>query len=136
MSNQHRVKAPDEDDWKKLKRVLTYLRGTVYLPLRIKVDEIGVIKWWVDASYAVHGDCRGHTGATMSMGSGSITSISRKQKINTRSSTEAELIGIDDALPQILWTRYFVEAQGYEVSELMIFQDNMSVRQGVQWKAD
>ena len=40
----------------------------------------------------------------MMMGCGAITSFSRKQKINASSSTEAELIGLDDASPQILWT--------------------------------
>ena len=35
---------------------------------------------------------RSHTGATMTLGKGIPFSISRKQKINTRSSTEAELV--------------------------------------------
>ena len=36
------------------------------------------------------------------------------------------MIGIDDALPQVLWTRYFMEAQGYKVKENIIMQDNVS----------
>ena len=32
----------------------------------------------------------------------------------------------NDAMPQILWTRYFLEAQGYGVKDLIIFQDNQS----------
>ena len=36
--------------------------------------------------------------------------ISRKQKLNTRSSTEAELVGADDASVMILWTKLFMEA--------------------------
>jgi hypothetical protein len=82
-----RVKSPDEDDWMKLKRLLKYIRGTIYMPLILKADCLNIVKWWVDASYATHGDCKGHTGATMSMGTGSITVISKKQKINTISST-------------------------------------------------
>ena len=61
-----------------------------------------MLKWWVDASYAAHDNMRGHTGGTMSMekdGIGSIISISKKQKMNTKNSTEAELIGADDAIP-------------------------------------
>ena len=56
----------------------------------------------------------------MSMGKdgrGSIISISKKQKLNTKSSAEAELIGADEAMPQMLWTRYFLEAQGYGIDE-------------------
>ena len=49
----------------------------------------------------------------MTFGQGAITSFSRKQKLNAKSSIEAELIGVDDALPQILWMRYFLEQQGY-----------------------
>jgi hypothetical protein len=121
-----RVKSPDEDDWTKLKRLLKYIRGTIYMPLILRADSLNIVKWWVDASYATHGDCKGHTGATMSMGKGSITVISKKQKINTRSSTEAELVGVHDVAPQMLWTHYFIEAQGYKLSKSVLNQDNMS----------
>ena len=80
----------------------------------------------MDASYAVHDDCRGHTGVMMTLGDGAIISFSPKQKLNGKSSTEAELIGMDDALPQILWTQYFIEHQGYEISSNVIYQDNKS----------
>ena len=69
---------------------------------------------------------RSHTGITMSLGKGSIISSSLKQKLNTRSSTEAEVVGVYDALPLMLWTRYFLEEQGMEISESILFQDNMS----------
>jgi hypothetical protein len=121
-----RVKQPDEDDWGKLKRLLSYIRGTVYMPLILKADSLSIIKWWVDASCATHGDCRGHTGAMMPLGRGSIIGISRKQKLNTKSSTECELVGVDDASPQMLWTRYFVEGQGYGVKASILNQDNLS----------
>ena len=67
----------------------------------------------MDASYVARDDMWGYTGVTMSMGKDgcvSIISIPKKQKLNTKSSTEAELIGADDAMPQMLWTRYFLEA--------------------------
>ncbi|KAI2495312.1 Reverse transcriptase (RNA-dependent DNA polymerase) [Fragilaria crotonensis] len=41
-------------------------------------------------------------------------------------STEAELVGVNDILPQALWTRYFLEAQGYAVKESIVYQDNKS----------
>ena len=43
-----------------------------------------------------------------------------------QSSTEAELIGVDDALPLILWTRYFVKKQGHSITRNTLFQDNNS----------
>jgi hypothetical protein len=121
-----RVRNPNEDDWGKLRRLMRYIKGTINLPLILRADNIHVIKWWVDASLATHDNCRGHTGGTMSLGKGLITGVSKKQKINTRSSTEAELVGADDMLPQIMWTRYFIEAQGFNVDESILYQDNLS----------
>eukprot|EP00957_Ditylum_brightwellii_P032430 2457020-Ditylum_brightwellii.AAC.1 len=67
---------------------------------------------------------KSHTGATMTLGKGSVYSMSTKQKINTKSSTEIELVGVNDALPMMLWTQYFIEAQGYDVDRSIVFQDN------------
>jgi hypothetical protein len=121
-----RVKSPDEDDYKKLARCMKYLRATIDLPLTMEADDLHVVKWWVDASFGVHPDMKSHTGATMSLGKGAIYSRSTRQKLNTKSSTEAELVGVDDVMPQVMWTRYFLEAQGYEVIDSKIYQDNQS----------
>ena len=43
-----------------------------------------------------------------------------------RSSTKSELVGVDDAMPSVLWTRLFLEAQGYDVTENIVYQDNKS----------
>jgi hypothetical protein len=82
-------------------------------------ENLNVVKWWVDASYGVHLDMRSHTGQAMSMGTGAVYSTSKKQKLNTKSSTEAELVGIDNVLPEALWTKYFIEAQDYGVSTIL-----------------
>ena len=87
---------------------------------------MSVIRWWVDASFATHLSCRIHTGATLSFGKGSVFSMSSKQKLNTRSSTEAELVGVNDVMSIVLWTWLFLEAQGFEVSDNILFQDNES----------
>ena len=55
-----------------------------------------------------------------------ITSSSRKQKLNMRSSTEAELVSADDMSNMILWTKLFMEAQGYPLKENILHQDNKS----------
>ena len=69
---------------------------------------------------------RSHTGGALSLGKGVITGISTRQKLTTRSSTEAELVAIDDCMSLILWTCYFLEAQGYGVDDAIIYQDNKS----------
>ena len=48
------------------------------------------------------------------------------QKLNTKSSTEAELIASDDVLPDLLWVGYFLEEQGYRVYTSIMLRDNKS----------
>ena len=121
-----RVSCSDIDDYKKLRRVVCYLRCTRGMCLTLEAHDLQIIKWWVDASFAVHHDMRSHTGATMSLGKGAVCSASIRQKINTRSSTSAELVGVDDAMPMILWTRQFMEGQGYIIKDNILYQDNQS----------
>ena len=73
-----------------------------------------VLKWFVDVSFGVHPDFKSHTGSVLTVGNGAIQSQSMKQKVNSRSTCEAELIGADDALTQILWTKLFLEDLGYK----------------------
>jgi hypothetical protein len=120
------MKAPDKDDYKKPRRCLQYLPGTLDLELTLEADDFHVVKWWVDASYAVHPNMKSQTGATMSLGKGSIYSASKRQKLNTKSSTEAELVGVDDVMAQVLWTRYFLEVHSYKIRNNKVFQDNQS----------
>jgi len=62
----------------------------------------------------------------MSMGTGALQAGSGKQKLNARCNTEAELVGVDDVMAKILWTKLFIEQQGYEVLRNILFQDNKS----------
>ena len=62
------------------------------------------------------------------MGRGFPIVSSTKQKLNARSSTEVELISVDDCVPAICWTRYFLEGQHYAVNESIVCQDNKSAK--------
>ena len=121
-----RVREPDKDDWMKLTHLVKYLRGTRELPLILSAEGSGILKWWIDGSFAVHPNMRGHTGGGLSLGRGFPIVNSTKQKLNTRSSTESEVVGVDDCMPAVCWTRYFLEAQGYGVKETIVYQDNKS----------
>jgi hypothetical protein len=81
---------------------------------------------WIDASFAVHEDMKSHTGAVIGIGKGPFYAKSCVQRLNTKSSTEAELVGVSDAAGQLLWTRQFLEEQGYELPPATLYQDNMS----------
>ena len=69
---------------------------------------------------------KSHTDILMSIGKGCTYIASIKQKLNTKSSTEAELVAIDNAMGQILWTRHFLAAQGIPVPTTAVYQDNKS----------
>jgi len=110
----------------KLGQVTRYLDSTIGLPIILGIDDSGKMRWYVDASLDVHNDMKSHTGATMSMGQGAAFSQSSKQKLNTKRSTEAEFVGVDDILPQMIWCRYFLEAQRESVEDNICYQDNES----------
>ena len=116
-----RVKEPDEDDYKKLIRMIKYLQNTKNLVLTIKADATNIYHWYIDAAFGLHKDYRSHTGAALMLNKGSATSNSLKQKLNTRNSPEAEVVAVDDVIPQVLWTNYFMEAQGYISQIIQLF---------------
>ena len=120
-----RVKESTTYDWSKLTRVLDFLQGTREDVLTLEHDGSDKVTWSVDAAFAVHPDAKSHTGMTMTLGKGAVNNMSRKQKLVTRSSTEAELVAVDDSLAQIMWTKYFLEEQGYNMRHVLK-QDNES----------
>ena len=122
-----RVREPNADDKRKLRRLVDYLKGTKDLCLVLNAEDgLNVFKWYVDASFATHPDFRSHTGGLLMLGEkgGAVVSQSIKQKVNSRSSTEAELIGVDDMVAKIVWTTNFSKMQGLRPQKTMLFQDN------------
>lgn len=62
----------------------------------------------------------------MSLVKGATYSRSYKQKLNTKSSTEAELVAVNDAMGKILWTHHFLAEHWHYVPTTTIYQDNKS----------
>ena len=122
-----RVQVATVQDNDKLMRVLKYLKGTSSFGITLQADsDIIRMNTWIDASYGVHSDAKSHTGTVVSMGKGPIMAKSTKQKIVTKSSTEAELVGMSDSVSLVIWCRNFLESQGYKVPPAKVFQDNLS----------
>ena len=92
----------------------------------MSIDLRGQMDIYVDASHACHEDMRGQTGGCIVMGKGVVHARSSKQTINSKSSTETELIGGSDYLPYALWHIYFLRSQGYEIDCKILYQDNES----------
>lgn len=62
---------------------------------------------------------KGQMGAILMIGNNSMLSRSNKQKVNTRNSTETELIAVDDTLPIVQWTKKFMQDQGYDLDTIL-----------------
>ena len=87
-----RVIEPNQSDWLKIVHMFKYIRGNKDLPLILSADKNGMLKWYIDGSYDVHPNMRGPTGGGLTMGRGFPISALSKQKTNTRSFTESEIV--------------------------------------------
>ena len=121
-----RISSPDIDDWNKLMRLLKYLNGTKEFGIALEVDNYIEVKGYIDASYGIHPDRKSHNGMTITLGKGPIEVKSSKQRIVSKSSTEAELIALSDCSSQVIWCRNFLIQQGYNLKQAIIYQDNKS----------
>ena len=122
-----RVSSPTEQDLTKLTRLLFYLNDTKDFGLVLEVTNGLKVLAYIDASHGSHPNFKGHTGGLISLGHGVVHAKSSKQKLNSKSSTETELIGLSDYLSQVLWIRNFLIAQGYiNLEPAIVFQDNIS----------
>ena len=121
-----RVQQPNLDDYRKLERVVKYLRGTQNMGIILQPDKLLHIVAWIDASHAVHDNHRSHSGTIISLGKGPIYQKSGSQRINTKSSTESEIVALSDNSSQVIWSRNFLISQGYKIAPALIYQDNTS----------
>jgi hypothetical protein len=119
-----RVQEPNEDDLRKLMRVVRYLAGTKELCMSLIVQEPVTVHCYVDASYGVHQDGKSHTGMLLTIGKGAVLARSRKQKIVVKSSTEAELVAASDEAGELLHAQGFLREIGESVAIGVLHQDN------------
>ena len=121
-----RVSKSDIDDWMKLRRLIGFIQRTIDEIRVIGATSLTEIMTFVDSAYAVHENMRSHTGGLVSFGIGAAHTKSATSKINVKSATESELVATAEYLPYTLWFRHFMEAQGYELKDNVVYQDNKS----------
>jgi hypothetical protein len=121
-----RMSKSTNEDWNKLKHVLDFVKKTKSDERTIGAETLSQIWNFIDASHAVHENMRSHTGGLMSMGLGLIHGKSCSQTMNTKSTTESELVGVSEYLPYNVWFCNFMEEQGYQIKENILYQDNKS----------
>jgi hypothetical protein len=121
-----RVSQPTRVDEKKLDHVIGYLRSTRNVKKLIKSDSSTNLTAYIDASFATHHDGKSHSGCVITMGNTCINASSRKQKIVTKDSTEAEIVALQDMTTLVQKCHHFLEYQGIEPKIPLILQDNTS----------
>ena len=123
-----RVTKSTRDDMNKLKRLLLYVNASRDRGVVLRPGKLGVqLRIFVDAAYGVHSDGRSVTGSVISVGdAGPIQAKSVKQKIVTKSSTEAELVATSDSCNTPFQIRRFLIAQGHNCGPIILYQDNLS----------
>jgi hypothetical protein len=123
-----RVHECDIDDLAKLERVIGYLVHTPGRGIVLKIGEAIEVNAYIDASYGVHQSSgKSHTGCALVIGGmGPVYVKSAKQGHVTKSSTEAELVGMSDMAGQAILLRNFIQSQGYDIGPVVIYQDNKS----------
>ena len=84
------------EDWKKLRRLVSFFKGTINDKRIIGVISLENMHTWIDTVYGVYNDTRSQTGEAISLGWGIIHETSIVQKLNTKRSTESEVVGFSD----------------------------------------
>jgi hypothetical protein len=116
-----RLQRPTKEDWSKLERAIRYERGAKELGIRLEAGKLlgrGLILIvYVDASFAVHPNMRSHSGIVVTLVRGPLYAKSFKQKLMTKSSTEAEFVAISDAMGQAMWSGSELPSTPHQVTQ-------------------
>lgn len=123
-----RVHSVDIDDVAKTRRVVKYMRKVRDIGIVLRVGATLQVRTYIDASYAVHRDSgKSHTGYVTTLGDGGpVDCRSGKQRIVTKSSTEAELVALSDTAARGIHLRNLLTSQGHITGPVIIYQDNLS----------
>ena len=122
------VTKPNLDDLRKLDRAIRYVRDHIGEGIALTASGSGknvLVTGHIDASFGCHENGKSHTGVCVTLGDGPVFIRSVKQRIVTKSSTEAELVALSDEAGVMFHIEDFITAQGY-VCQMVIGQDNQS----------
>jgi hypothetical protein len=120
------TKAPTQQDDAKLDRIIAFMKQTARMPLRLKAHAPLQVVTSIDAAFANRTNMRSTSGACTTLGEGMFSCFSRMQKLNSKSSTEAEIIALSDGNNTPLWLADWLAYQGYKKLPIIIEQDNLS----------
>lgn len=122
--------------WKAAKRILRYLKGTVTLRLVYRSTNRTTLSVFTDADWANSQDRKSVSGISIFHDGNLIQWRSKKQNCITLSSTEAELVAVNEGLKEGIWIQSILRDMNL-LYNLNLFSDNQSCinishHQGVQ----
>ena len=118
--------SPQEHHWKAVKRILRYLKGTLHHGLLIKCSTNTDLMGFCDSDWGNDIDDRkSTTGYCVYFGSNIVSWSSHKQKVVSRSSTEAEYRGIAAVLTDIIWLQSLLSELRIFTSVPNVYSDNL-----------
>jgi hypothetical protein len=121
-----KAKNPTVKDYEGAIRILHYLHSTRGAFLLFRASDLK-LRVFADASYQIHEGSFGHSGIVITLGNNLIFSRSSKQTLVVRSSTEAELIALEDASTYVVWLRFILKELGLNIhGPTNVYQDNKS----------
>jgi histone deacetylase 1/2 len=123
-----RVQNPTEEDWMKLLQVMQYIKCTTRSGIKFKPDgESFRLDQYIDVSHASHRPSyRSQTGDVLFLNGCLVQAHTGKQRLNTKSSTESELVGVSDRAGVCIWTKNFLVEMNFVVKSAVIHQDNQA----------
>ena len=123
------VNQPTEEDKMKLLKVMKYLNGTKEYGRVMRHDSDDIFRIMSDGGHNCHKNFRGQNGIVYKMGNNVIHIKCSKQKLQSRSTAETELITMDIAVEEGLWLKDLTISMGATINKnrsTPLFQDNKS----------
>ena len=117
---------PSMKDWNDLTRLMKHLKSTREQKLILRPDKLDTVTAYIDASFGVHADMKEHGGYVVLLRKAPIYAKASASKLNTKSSTEEELVAVHDYSNIVIWMKNFLGELDYGKERGIIKQDNTS----------
>ena len=117
--------SPTQTDWDDLMHLLRYLNKEPEHWITHGPSDLQ-LRAYVDASYNITPDGNSHYGFLLTVGHSLVGLKGGRIKTVVRSSTEAEIVGVNEVTSEILWARDVLIELGFPQDQIMIAEDNAS----------
>lgn len=91
-----------------------------------QVHESLNLYWYVNSAFYRHIQYKSHMVSVFTLGNSFITSVNFKQKRNTWSMTDSELVAVDDTLSKIICTNTFMQLKLISIKLNVVYHHNQS----------